>query len=50
MWELGLVDLSIGMSPHHVTNKNLTYLDRQFGERVVSRKPVRGRDWPELAC
>ena len=24
----------------------MTYLDRQFGEKVVSRKPIRGRDWP----
>ena len=33
-------------APCHVTNKNMTYLDRQFGEKVVSRKPIRGRDWP----
>ena len=24
----------------------MMYLDRQFEDRVVSRKPIRGRDWP----
>ena len=24
----------------------MAYLDRQFGDRVVSRRPVSGRDWP----
>ena len=33
-------------APCHVTDRNMTYLDRQFGDRVVSRRPVRGRDWP----
>ena len=33
-------------APCHVTNRNMIYLDRQFGDSVVSRKPVRGRDWP----
>ena len=42
--ELGCVDLDKLWSPCHVTNRNMAYLDRQFGDRVVSRKPVRGRD------
>ena len=33
-------------APCHVTNQNMMYLDRQFEDRVVSRKPIRGRDWP----
>ena len=33
-------------APCHVTRANMTYLDRQFGDRVVSRKFIRGRDWP----
>ena len=33
-------------APCHVTNANMRYLDSQFAERVISRKPVRGRDWP----
>ena len=33
-------------APCHVTNRNMAYLDREFGDRVVSRKPIRGRDWP----
>ena len=24
----------------------MRYLDSQFGDRVVSRKPIQGRDWP----
>ena len=30
----------------HVTDRNMSYLDAQFGDRVVSRRPIRGRDWP----
>ena len=33
-------------APCHVTDQNMRYLDRQFGDKVVSRKPIRGRDWP----
>ena len=33
-------------APCHVTNQNMMYLDRLFGDRVVSRKTIRGRDWP----
>ena len=33
-------------APCHVTNANMRYLDSQFGDRVVSRKFIRGHDWP----
>ena len=33
-------------APCHVTLQNMRYLDSQFGNRVVSRKPIQGRDWP----
>ena len=33
-------------APCHVTLQNMRYLDSQFGDRVVSRKPIQGRDWP----
>jgi inhibitor of nuclear factor kappa-B kinase subunit alpha len=33
-------------APCHVTAANMRYLDRQFEDRVLSRKPIRGRDWP----
>lgn len=33
-------------APCHVTLQNMRYLDRQFGDRVVSRKSLHGRDWP----
>ena len=33
-------------APCHVTNHNMQYLDSQFQDRVVSRKAVRGEDWP----
>ena len=33
-------------APCHVTNRNMQYLDSQFEDRVISRKSVRGRDWP----
>ena len=33
-------------APCHVTLNNMLYLDAQFGDRVVSRKPIQGRDWP----
>ena len=34
------------VAPCHVTDRNMAYFDRQFGDRVVSRRPVSGRDWP----
>ena len=33
-------------APCHVTNRNMQYLDSQFGDRVISRKSIHGRDWP----
>ena len=30
----------------HVTDANMLYLDRQFDGRVISRRAVRGVDWP----
>ena len=30
----------------HVTDVNMRYLDTQFGPRVISRRPIRGIDWP----
>ena len=33
-------------APCHVTNRNMRYLDSQFGDRVVSRNSIQGRDWP----
>ena len=33
-------------APCHVTNRNMRYLDSQFGDRVISRKFIRGREWP----
>ena len=30
----------------HVTDVNMRYLDAQFGPRVISRRPIRGIDWP----
>ena len=29
-----------------MTDVNMRYLDSQFQDRVVSRRPVQGRDWP----
>ena len=33
-------------APSHVTHGNMRYIDRNFQERVLSRKPIRGLDWP----
>ena len=33
-------------APVHCTIQNMAYLDNQFGERVISRKAIRGREWP----
>ena len=33
-------------APCHVTHGNMRYLDNQFQNRVLSRKPIRGLDWP----
>ena len=30
----------------HCTNANLQLLDREFGVRVVSRRSIRGQEWP----
>ena len=30
----------------HVTDANMRYLDRQFDGRVISRRAIRGVDWP----
>ena len=30
----------------HNTKTNMAYLDRQFQDRVLSRKPIQGLDWP----
>ena len=30
----------------HVTDRNMRYLDTLFGARVISRRPIRGIDWP----
>ena len=33
-------------APSHVTHGNMRYIDRNFQERVFSRKPIRGLDGP----
>jgi hypothetical protein len=33
-------------APCHVTDHNMRYLDRKFEGRVVSRRAIRGHDWP----
>ena len=33
-------------APCHVTDHNMRYLDRKFEGRVVSRRVIRGHDWP----
>ena len=33
-------------APCHVTDQNMRYLDNKFGDRVVSRRSIQGRDWP----
>jgi inhibitor of nuclear factor kappa-B kinase subunit alpha len=33
-------------APCHVTNINMRYLDSQFDNRVISRQPINGIDWP----
>ena len=33
-------------APCHVINRNMAYLDRQFGNRVRSRNPIRLMNWP----
>ena len=48
-WNGGNLDRLVWMqdgAPCHVTDVNMMYLDRQFQERVVSRRPIQGRDWP----
>ena len=30
----------------HCTDRNMRYLDNLFGERVISRRALRGREWP----
>ena len=49
LWNGGSLDNLVWMqdgAPCHVTDVNMRYLDRQFQDRVVSRRPIRGRDWP----
>ena len=49
VWNGGSLNNLVWMqdgAPCHVTDMNMRYLDRQFQDRVVSRRPVRGRDWP----
>ena len=36
---------SVG-APVHCTDANMRYLDNQFGDRVISRRCLRGREWP----
>ena len=33
-------------APCHTTDRNMRYLDRLFGDKVVSNRAIRGRDWP----
>ena len=33
-------------TPCHVTNDNLQLLDGEFDGRVVSRRAIRGQEWP----
>ena len=33
-------------APCHTADVNVNYLDRQFGNRVISNRSIRGRDWP----
>ena len=33
-------------APCHTTDHNMRYLDRLFGDRVISNRSIRGRDWP----
>ena len=33
-------------APCHAAGKNMRYLDSLFADRLVSRKSIRGRDWP----
>ena len=33
-------------APVHCTDANMRYLDNQFGDRVISRRCLRGREWP----
>ena len=30
----------------HCTDRNMRYLDNQFGDHVISRRALRGREWP----
>ena len=30
----------------HCTDVNMRYLDNQFGDRVISRRCLQGREWP----
>ena len=49
LWNGGSLDQLVWMqdgAPCHVTDVNMRYLDRLFQDRVVSRRPIRGRDWP----
>ena len=36
---------SVG-DPVHCTDANMRYLDNQFGDRVISRRCLKGREWP----
>ena len=33
-------------APCHTSDRNMRYLDRLFGDRVISHRSIRGRDWP----
>ena len=30
----------------HCTDRNMRYLDNKFGDHVISRRALRGREWP----
>ena len=42
----GTLDWVQDGAPCHTTDHNMRYLDRLFGDRVISNRSIRGRDWP----
>lgn len=33
-------------APVHCTDANMRYLDNQFGDRIIGRRCIQGREWP----
>ena len=43
---MALIDWVQDGTPCHTTDHNMRYLDRLFGDRVISKRSIRGRELP----